>query len=99
MAHWHSYNPWAARLIYVPSLEELAECVIYSRSPADTVRHWQEAGPKLDAYILPNGEGPLHCIGIRYGEAPGDYISPYAANQEKVTELIKKYSYMEHRDD
>lgn len=27
MAHWHDFNPWANSIVYIPSLEELAECV------------------------------------------------------------------------
>jgi hypothetical protein len=28
MAHWHDFNPWSKELIYLPSLEEAAECCL-----------------------------------------------------------------------
>jgi len=27
MAHWHDFNPWASELVYLPSLEEAAQCI------------------------------------------------------------------------
>jgi hypothetical protein len=26
MAHWHDFNPWADCIVYLPSMEEWAEC-------------------------------------------------------------------------
>ena len=26
MAHWHDFNPWAAEIVYLPSMEEFALC-------------------------------------------------------------------------
>lgn len=26
MAHWHDFNPWADSIVYLPSMEEFAEC-------------------------------------------------------------------------
>jgi hypothetical protein len=89
MAHWHDYNPWADRLIYIPSLEELAEALQYPGIISEKVKQWQKAGKKLDAYVLcqPSGD---HCMGIRYGAEPHEYISPYG-NREKLQRLIDKY--------
>jgi hypothetical protein len=79
MAHWHDFNPWAAELVYLPSLEEAALCceggmisVDDKSVPYDVqfiVTHWLhqsvlcETAGKLDAYLL--RDGPL-SKGERY---------------------------------
>lgn len=100
MAHWHDFNPWASTIVYIPSLEELAECVaggtvstqsgIKPYTVEYVVASWRRAGKKLDAYILPQPEGK-HSIGVRYGAEGSQYLSPYNANNEKAIELLRKY--------
>jgi hypothetical protein len=87
MAHWHDFNPWASRLVYVPSLEELAECVIDGQA---NLRRWKAIGPKLDAYILPQLDDH-HSIGIRYGREGHEYLSPHNAHPTKTQALLDKY--------
>lgn len=53
------------------------------------LKHWQSAGERLDAYILPCVSG-YHCIGIRYGNSGSQYLSP-TGDKDKVSELLKKY--------
>ena len=96
--HW--VNPWEDA-ISVP-IEELAEChaglgEMYSSIRSGTftmtketvLKHWKNAGDKLDAYILPQPDGD-HSIGIRYGNDGEDYLSP-AGDKEKVQALLDKY--------
>jgi len=98
MTHW--VNPWE-NAIPVP-IEELAECHanlggIYRNqfNKADwltkeaVLEHWNSAGDKLDAYILPQPSG-FHSIGIRYGARDSEYLSPMG-DKEKVQALLNKY--------
>lgn len=98
--HWP--NPY--NVVYVP-IEELAEChgglgdlcetidgVRYTLTKEKVLEHWKEYEDiygKVDAYILPQPSG-FHSIGIRYGEADFQYVSPYG-NKEKVAALLKRY--------
>lgn len=102
MAHWHDFNPWADRLVYVPDLYELAECVAHGTihilaenktvpyTPELAVEHWLQHGPRVDAYILPQPSGN-HSIGIRYGAEGSEYFSPHNAKPHKTQALLDKY--------
>lgn len=103
--HWS--NPWPYA-IYVP-IEELAECYVgldklCGLPDGSSVRmtkdwildHWRTAGEALDAYILPYSGGQ-HCMGIRYGSKPEQYLSPQG-DKQKLTALIQKYQYLEGID-
>lgn len=92
-------NPWEDA-IPVP-IEELAACHAGLNQPCGSssgtfiltqekvLEHWQSAGDKLDAYILPCTSG-YHCIGIRYGAEGHEYLSP-AGDKDKVQELLNKH--------
>lgn len=95
--HW--VNPGDA--IPVP-IEELVECAhgigerwsdtngsSFIMTKEQMLAHWQSAGDKLDAYILPCPSG-WHSIGIRYGEDGPDYLSPMG-DKSKVEQLLQKY--------
>ena len=88
MAHWHSYNPWADKLVYVPDLYELAQCV--STDPSDTKYRWLQLGPLIDAYILPQESGD-HSIGIRYGRELDQYHSPFVQFPDKLKALLQRH--------
>lgn len=90
MAYWHAYNPWAARLTYIPSLEELALCL--ERPVQRVPSSWWQYGSQLDAYILPpvQHDNLCHSAGIRYGPDGAQYLSPYC-NPERLTLLWRKY--------
>jgi hypothetical protein len=68
MAHFHSYNPWAHKLVYISSIAEAIGL-------AAETRIFNEYGIKLDAYILRQPSG-WHSFGIRYGKEPYEYLSP-----------------------
>lgn len=90
MAHWHDFNPWAAELCYIPSLEEAA-ALVYEKSDriADLVSHWkQSGGNKLDAYILSQPSG-WRALGIRFGKEPEQYFS-YDCDKERAAILLEK---------
>ncbi len=78
MAHWHDFNPWSCKAIYLPDLEELVHCLYpqgrHPVSPFDILAQWQ-SHKKLDAYLLPQSEGQFLC-GLRYGKEPHEYYSP-----------------------
>lgn len=97
-------NPWARDVVYVP-IEELAACVDglgttcvnakgerFIMTVETTLSHWRQKGPgeRLDAYILPQADG-RHCIGVRYGAEPSEYLSPFG-ERAKVAALLAKYS-------
>lgn len=83
MAHWHDHNPWAVRLLYIPSI---AEAVGESYE-----RNAYQFGNKLDAYLLKQPSGEF-CFGIRYGECGSDYLSPWI-DQTLASSLFTKYSH------
>ena len=86
MAHWHDYNPWANKLIYVPSIAE----VIGKKAEARILKQY---GERVDAYILPQPEGIPPSFGVRYGKEGHEYLSPYVWHLQKHLErLITKYS-------
>ena len=91
MAHWHSHNPWADRLVYIPSLEELAVCLM--ANPAMRVQsllRWQEL-KRADAYILPKATAKgFHEAGIRFGPDGPDYLSPFCSDAA-LDLLLRKY--------
>ncbi len=97
MTHW--INPWTDAIPV--TLDELAECCFWLGRTVTAfdgtefvytkeliVKHWTEQSNKVDPYVLicPSGR---HCIGVRYGNEPSEYLSP-SANQAKVTELLKR---------
>ena len=90
MAHWHDFNPWADRLIYVPDLEEFLECLYYP----DNAQHYRDKCThyydKVDAYILLQPSG-MHSGGIRYGREGNEYLSPYM-NSAALERLARKYA-------
>lgn len=99
MAHWHDFNPWAADLIYLPSLEEAAAL---TNGPSDKMIEWwlKESKlhgtlGKLDPYLLRDGplsRGPREMhLGIRWGKEPWEYFSPHVEHQERALELFLKY--------
>lgn len=79
MAHWHDFNPWASKLVYLPSLEEVYEL---------TGQDYSSRTGKFDAYIIEGGG--YFSVGIRYGKKPEDYLSP-ACDQRKAAVLFAKY--------
>lgn len=95
MAHWHSFNPWAATLIYPASVKE----VVSALSPNTAglfgyaLAQAQYRGP-VDVYIVAGGRRA--SLGIRYGKEPGDYLSVYVAEdkiaQRGLLKLFDKYS-------
>jgi hypothetical protein len=91
--HWHEVNPWKDQLVYVP-IEELAGCSLRLEDPhntwamIETIAHWAQYGPKLDAYILINTT--LVSAGVRYGPEGHHYLSP-ALSLPKVMALRAKY--------
>lgn len=100
-AHWHEYNPWKDRIVYVP-IEELAEALaggdiglrdgsIVPLDAAFLLDHWNQHGELLDAYILPSGEPFRNSPGIRYGCDGPDYVSPGNTNREALQELLDKH--------
>jgi len=91
MAHWHHANPWAARVIYIADLEDLVDALFSERSKQTALTHWQQHGPKLDGYLLPQPRGQYEA-GIRYGAEPAEYISLYC-KQEKLQELALRYRH------
>lgn len=88
MAHWHDFNPWAAKLVYMPDLGELSHCVVTGRRLV-MLSHWRSYGPKLDAYLLKDPIG--YHIGLRYGPEGSKYLSPLA-DQQATAKLWKKYA-------
>lgn len=83
MAHWHDFNPWAANLVYLPSiLEALGE--------AAENRIFADYGQQVDLYLLRSPEG-AHSCGIRYGRELHEYLSP-AINAAHAETLLRKYS-------
>lgn len=97
--HWP--NPWT-EAIYVP-LDELALCVaggnvqigdrIVPYTQAVVLEHWRSMGERLDAYILRNAfGGPIYSeVGVRYGAAADEYLSPYPRHKDRVQALLAKY--------
>lgn len=92
-------NPW--HVIYVP-IEELADVAqgigerwsdvdgsTFIMTRERMLAHWRQSGEALDAYILPQPSG-WHCIGIRYGSLPPQYLSP-GCNKVKAEALLRKY--------
>lgn len=93
MAHWHSYNPWADRLVYLPDLKELALVLfdprVSMRTPAERVAHWETFGGKIDAYLIKQPDGWIE-VGLRFGQELHEYSSPNCASktqQEGLKEL------------
>lgn len=100
--YWHEYNPWKDEVVYVP-IEELAECDYglgkrytdvdgissFIMTKKRLIQLWTQSGPNVDAYILPCASG-WHCMGIRYGKEPSEYISALA-DKEKLQRLLDKY--------
>jgi hypothetical protein len=82
MPHFHDYNPWAHKIIYVPSIAEVV-------GPLYEDYVFREYGQKVDAYILPQPSG-IHCFGIRYGQEENEYLSPYA-EPGLLQVLVAKY--------
>lgn len=87
MAHWHDFNPWADRLIYLPDMQELSACVDPFKPEDFYSRVFREHGYKVDAYILPKSLE----VGVRYGKEGSEYYSPYV-NQWIAKLLVSKYS-------
>jgi hypothetical protein len=105
MAHWHDFNPWAAELIYLPSLEEAQSVCV----PDGQIERWLHTSKlygtpgKLDAYLLRDGPLSRHTremhLGVRYGPEGSQYFSPYVPGggemyenmQAKALELYFKY--------
>jgi hypothetical protein len=91
--HWDDENPWRYNLVYVP-IEELAGCSLRLEDPnntwamIETIAHWAQYGPKLDAYIL--RDSTLVSAGVRYGPEGNHYLSP-ALSLPKVMALRAKY--------
>jgi hypothetical protein len=103
--HWHEYNPWADRVVYVP-IEELADALaggdirnvdgdVVPMDAEYLLEHWNSLGDHLDAYILPNGQLG-HSVGIRYGAEGREYGSSHNRNPDLVDELLEKYRDQPH---
>lgn len=88
MAHWHSQNPWATRLVYCASLEEWLSCLAIpeSRPRYSRMLHDHRIG---DAYLLPQPNGEI-CMGYRFGPEGSDYWSP-PCDQKRAAAIIAKY--------
>ncbi len=99
MTHW--INPWDDAIPV--SIEELAACHVglneywldastntrFLMTEEKLLEHWRTAGDKLDPYVLECSSG-YHCIGIRYGNEPSEYLSP-AGDKDKIRSLLNKY--------
>jgi hypothetical protein len=101
MTFWK--NPWPEAVAV--TLEELMACdngigksCTFTNGETriltleDVLGFVKQVGPKLDAYVLP-GEGQPGerlCMGVRYGNEPHEYLSPYG-DQAKLGALLKKY--------
>lgn len=101
MSHWHEYNPWQDKVVYVP-IEELAEALAGGqvRLPDGSIAEndkerllevWDQYSHLLDAYILP-GQALGFSAGIRYGSHGPEYLSLYIRDQSAVRELFERYS-------
>jgi hypothetical protein len=102
MAHWHEYNPWADRLVYV-TVEELAACVaggeildsmtgkVSAYDVEHVLREFRQYGDLLDAYILPNSGSPSgYSLGLRYGMNGRDYLSPGPGNLAALKATLER---------
>jgi len=78
--HWHFYNPWRDKLVYV-RLTDLLKLL-----PAGYSGYVANYGRRLDAYLLPQPNG-LFSVGIRYGSEPHEYLSPYV-DPDKAAQLL-----------
>jgi hypothetical protein len=95
--HWD--NPWK-NAVPVP-LEELAGCVAGGtiRTPEGVkdytvgyvIEAWRKFGDRLDGYILIGGETGAISVGVRYGDAGHQYLSPYCQNDAMARDLVRKY--------
>jgi hypothetical protein len=105
--HWHAFNPWAERVVYV-TLEELAACHRFIGCKVDVFGYWrlltvdlllavwdrEGEGNPLDAYLFlrePAGDG-YPVAGVRYGPGPCDYFTP-CCNREELKALLEKYGW------
>lgn len=70
MAHFHDFNPWASKCVYVT--EDDARHLIGDEYVEQVFRQY---GRIVDAYLLPQPNG-RYCFGIRYGISDNAYISP-----------------------
>lgn len=87
MAHWHSHNPWARTLTYLPDIEEVAACYAPHIHTDLTIRRWEMNGQKLDLYLIEDESGSRqHSFGIRYGGNGEDYLSPHM--HPRIAELL-----------
>lgn len=100
MSHWHDYNPWAERVVYVP-IEELAEVLaggqiqlvdgtVAENDKEQMLASWNRVGYSLDAYLLPN-QAFGFSAGIRYGSHDNEYLSLYVRDQTLVWELYERH--------
>ena len=89
MAHWHDFNPWADRLVYVPDLDEFVNCLITSMNHKEYMTYVYSYGRRLDAYVLPQSSGD-HSAGVRFGPRGSDYLSPLG-DRKMLQKLIDKY--------
>lgn len=90
MAHWHDFNPWADRIVYLPDLEELS-ALLNPLEPTRYLERWMKEHPdgKLDAYILPQ-PSKFHSCGVRWGREGHEYYSP-GLNRYAAELLLAKY--------
>lgn len=93
MAHWHDFNPWADRLVYLPDFQELYENVA-PRSLAENLRKAVEGiKGKYDIYLL-KSSSCIH-LGIRYGKVDSEYLSPYLETDQNQVMLYRLYDKYE----
>lgn len=86
-AYW--VNPYKDA-IPVP-LEDLADLVVhYGCETSEEILAWfRLRGPKLDAYILP--DGAFYSVGVRYGAEEWEYLSPLG-DQTKIRKYLEQKS-------
>ncbi len=89
MAHWHDFNPWAAKLIYTATIDEWLDCLAIQSPLARAFYRRMHTHGKSDAYILPSADGH-HSMGLRVGPSGEEYHSP-PCNAKKAQALIDKY--------
>lgn len=100
--HFDDFNPWRGKAVYVP-VRELAEVLSGyetvmvengERILVDTetlLAHWGFPDRPLDAYILPQ-PGGRHCVGLRYGTDPSEYLSLYNRSPHGIASLLERHS-------
>jgi hypothetical protein len=97
----HFKNPWP-EAIPVPVQELVACCAggtvstpngVRSNDEAYLLERWRQFGEKLDGYLLiASSQDPTTLrVGVRYGPAGEQYLSPHCQNRQVAMDLLQKY--------